>query len=132
MHRRVERARPATPGDTMPCRTCVGCRARAAAPILLRLVQVGDQVVPDPGRCEPGRGAWLHPCPECLALAVRRRAFRRAFRVQIDLDSAAVLRYVGGEGGRTPGRPSGPVSAVDHDTEREKVDPDEPAMKRQR
>ena len=28
----------------------------------------------------PGRGAWLHPTPECLSAAVRRRAFGPALR----------------------------------------------------
>jgi hypothetical protein len=38
-------------------------------------------VVPDPARRRPGRGAHLHPDPACLAQAVRKRAFGRAFRV---------------------------------------------------
>jgi predicted RNA-binding protein YlxR (DUF448 family) len=31
-----------------------------------------------------GRGAWLCPRPECFDQAVRRRAFGRALRVEID------------------------------------------------
>jgi len=26
----------------------------------------------------PGRGAWLHPSPDCLQLAIKRRAIVRA------------------------------------------------------
>ena len=37
-------------------------------------------VVPDPNGSAPGRGAHLHPTPECLALAERKRAFARALR----------------------------------------------------
>jgi predicted RNA-binding protein YlxR (DUF448 family) len=37
-------------------------------------------VVPDPRGTAPGRGAHLHPTPECFALAERRRAFARALR----------------------------------------------------
>jgi predicted RNA-binding protein YlxR (DUF448 family) len=37
-------------------------------------------VVPDPNGTAPGRGAHLHPTPECLALAERKRAFARALR----------------------------------------------------
>ena len=37
-------------------------------------------VVPDPGGTAPGRGAHLHPTPDCFALAERRRAFARALR----------------------------------------------------
>lgn len=39
-------------------------------------------IVPDPDGAAPGRGAHLHPTPECLALAERRRAFGRALRVE--------------------------------------------------
>ncbi len=38
----------------------------------------------------PGRGAWLHPRPECFELAVRRKAFGRALRVQAPVDVEAV------------------------------------------
>jgi len=42
----------------------------------------------------PGRGAWLHPTPECLDLAVRLKAFGRALRVKTLLDAAAVRAYI--------------------------------------
>ncbi|MFD0541523.1 YlxR family protein [Actinomadura luteofluorescens] len=44
-------------------------------------------IVPDPRGRLPGRGAHLHPDPECLALAERRRAFPRAFRLPGPLDA---------------------------------------------
>jgi predicted RNA-binding protein YlxR (DUF448 family) len=31
-----------------------------------------------------GRGAWLHPRPECVTAAVKHRAFGRAFRAGLD------------------------------------------------
>jgi predicted RNA-binding protein YlxR (DUF448 family) len=31
-----------------------------------------------------GRGAWLHARPECVTAAVKRRAFGRAFRGEVD------------------------------------------------
>ena len=79
-------------------RTCLGCRQRAARHELLRVVATdqgsGFTVVPDPGRRLPGRGASLHPTPECLALAIRRRAFSRALRVEGRLASGPVEEYV--------------------------------------
>ena len=56
-------------------------------------------VVPDPLGTAPGRGAHLHPTTECYELAVRRKAFGRALRVQAGgvpggLDSTAVGEYV--------------------------------------
>jgi predicted RNA-binding protein YlxR (DUF448 family) len=42
----------------------------------------------------PGRGAHLHPDPECLALAERRRAFGRALRADGPLDATAVQAWI--------------------------------------
>lgn len=74
-----------------PTRTCVGCRERGAQDLLLRLVAVPTEsgalsVRPDPRRRLPGRGAYLHPRPACLALAEKRRAFPRALRLPGPLD----------------------------------------------
>ena len=67
-----------------PVRTCIGCRERTSTSELLRVVAgdrgAGLEVVPDPARRAPGRGAHLHPTSTCLELAVRRRAFARALR----------------------------------------------------
>ncbi|MET9533476.1 YlxR family protein [Streptomyces sp. NPDC006649] len=78
-----------------PERTCVGCRERTVKSELLRIVVVGGKCVPDPRGTLPGRGAYLHPAPVCLDLAVRRRAFSRAFKVRGPLDSAELTQYVG-------------------------------------
>jgi uncharacterized protein len=86
-HRR--HARPAE-----PIRTCVGCRTRAAASGLLRVVAVDETLVPDLRRRHPGRGAWMHPDIGCLRLAERRRAFPRALRSAGTLDTAAVYAYL--------------------------------------
>jgi hypothetical protein len=43
----------------------------------------------------PGRGAWLHPTSECFELAVRRKAFGRALRLQAPVDVSAVARHLG-------------------------------------
>ena len=88
----VDRARPQ--------RTCVGCRTRAARAELLRLVVVDGSVTPDPARRLPGRGAHLHPDSGCLDLALRRRAFPRAFRLTGPLDVASVRRYLGEPAGQ--------------------------------
>ena len=111
----------ATPG---PVRTCIGCRKRASAAELLRVVVTsgvigqahatpeGDRglvalpVVPDPRRRAPGRGAWLHRDLECVALAERRRAFARALRVPGPLDPTPVREYLAGPPGTsTSGTP---------------------------
>ncbi|MFE4826981.1 YlxR family protein [Streptomyces sp. NPDC056672] len=83
-----------TSARACPERTCLGCRERAAKNDLLRIVVVGTQCVLDRRGTLPGRGAYTHPALNCLDLAVRRRAFPRAFRVQGPLDSAELRRAV--------------------------------------
>ena len=87
--------------DTLvgPVRTCVGCRKRELAVELLRVVAVkggnGEcAVTVDTARKLPGRGAWLHPDPQCLDAAIRRRAFVRALRITGSPDVTAVIEYV--------------------------------------
>ena len=58
----------------------MGCGARAAKSDLLRLVAVGDLIVPDAAARLPGRGAYLHPQQGCWDRALRRRALTRALR----------------------------------------------------
>ncbi len=64
-----------------PVRTCLGCGATGPRRELVRFI-VGDGgcVVVDGKHGGSGRGAWLHPAEACLAQALRRRAFARAFR----------------------------------------------------
>jgi uncharacterized protein len=71
---------------------------RAAKSDLLRLVAVGDEIVPDVAARLPGRGAYLHPSEECLARAQRRRAIPRALRVSGPASAGA-----GAAGAGTPG-----------------------------
>nr|WP_236623423.1 YlxR family protein [Demequina mangrovi] len=49
------------------------------------------RAVVDEHRRMPGRGAWLHPDPACLAQALKRRALPRALRVsELDVAGLAV------------------------------------------
>ncbi|MGY3679337.1 putative RNA-binding protein YlxR (DUF448 family) [Streptomyces sp. TE33382] len=72
----------------------MGCRERAAKSELLRIVVDGGACAPDPRGTLPGRGAYLHPASVCLDLAVRRRAFPRAFKAEGPFDSTALRRFV--------------------------------------
>ncbi|MGW4898342.1 YlxR family protein [Kitasatospora sp. NPDC004240] len=80
----------------------MGCRKRAAKHQLLRVTAVEGVCVPDPRGALPGRGAYLHPEPACLDLAVRRRAFPRAFRLQGALDTERLRGFLGERTGGTP------------------------------
>ncbi|MBM3458275.1 MAG: YlxR family protein [Armatimonadetes bacterium] len=75
-----------------PLRTCTGCRTTRLQAELLRLARTLEgSVVLDPGRRVAGRGADLCPNPECLALAVKRRALDRAFRGTVPRDALLEL-----------------------------------------
>ncbi|WP_459982763.1 YlxR family protein [Nocardioides sp. AN3] len=83
-----------------PVRTCIGCRKRAAKRELLRVTAGSGSdghaaVVPDPTATRPGRGAHLHPTAECYDLAVRRKAFTRALRLEGGLSTAPLGDYLG-------------------------------------
>ncbi|WP_427019114.1 YlxR family protein [Pseudarthrobacter sp. P1] len=78
-------------------RTCIGCRRTDSRLSLLRIVREtastdGTSAVADPLRRLPGRGAWLHPTEECLALALKKRAIGRALAGAAD--SADVQAYI--------------------------------------
>ena len=95
---RASWARRCTDG---PVRTCVGCRKRELAVELLRVVaeSTGNgnyAVIVDQSRKLPGRGAWLHPIPQCLQQAIRRRAFTRALRMTGSPDTSAVVEHICG------------------------------------
>ena len=102
-----------------PVRTCVGCRARALAGELLRVVAVDGQLVVDERRRLPGRGAWMHPGAGCLAKAERRRAFPRALRVTGTFDGEGLRRYIEQHAGSSG---DGRVSPVQSES-RKQVDP---------
>ncbi|SEQ13814.1 YlxR family protein [Microlunatus flavus] len=76
------------PTGAGPVRTCVGCRRRDDQAALLRVVAGGTSVLVDARHRSPGRGAYLHPEPACVAAAVKRRAFARALRCPVDAAAA--------------------------------------------
>jgi predicted RNA-binding protein YlxR (DUF448 family) len=76
---------------------------------LLRVVAVSTgngeySVTVDVAGNLPGRGAWLHPIPQCAREAIRRRAFARALRIAGSPDTSAVVEHInslGAPGNRT-------------------------------
>ncbi|MGK2880800.1 MAG: YlxR family protein [Mycobacterium sp.] len=94
--------------NSAPVRTCIGCRERELAAELLRVVAVRSgnsqqAVTVDRAGNLPGRGAWLHPRPECLRQAIRRRAFGRALRITGTPDTSAVSEHFDGSGATEDG-----------------------------
>lgn len=82
-----------------PQRTCIATRAKAADAELLRVVAQTRtdgtiEIVADPRRCLPGRGAWITPTQQAYATAAKRQAFSRALRVPATADSTPVRDYI--------------------------------------
>lgn len=77
-----------------PQRTCIGCRKVVDQKELQRWVleRADGHAVPvlDSTRRLSGRGAWLHPVPECAERAIKRGAFARSFRTKVDVSSLAI------------------------------------------
>jgi predicted RNA-binding protein YlxR (DUF448 family) len=48
----------------------------------------------DPKAVLPGRGAWLTPTIDAYELAVARRAFRRALRLEREPDTSMVREHL--------------------------------------
>ena len=76
----------------IPIRSCIACRKRENYSELLRVVQVGNQVLPDEDRRKFGRGAWLHR--NCFDLAKERRSFQRAFRIDESLSLDSLEKFL--------------------------------------
>jgi uncharacterized protein len=69
-------------GDTVPTRTCVACRALSSKDEALRFVRAPDGAVHLDVRGKlPGRGANVCASAKCVAQAVERGGFARAFEV---------------------------------------------------
>lgn len=70
-------------GRKQPQRTCLGCRQVKHQSDLIRFVRSPDgAVLVDLKGRLPGRGAYLCNSRECLAAAVSRQQFNRAFRCE--------------------------------------------------
>jgi predicted RNA-binding protein YlxR (DUF448 family) len=64
----------------VPIRTCVGCGERAPQAAMIRVARTADGLCPDPGRRQPGRGAYLHPVVSCWESFAARRGPVRSLR----------------------------------------------------
>ncbi|MGY1824414.1 YlxR family protein [Geodermatophilus sp. SYSU D00079] len=114
--------------SSVPVRTCVGCRKRAPVTDLLRVVARNGALVPDPRRRLPGRGASLHPTPECLHAAERRRAFVRALRSSSPVEAGPLRAHLLGApstapGGAAPGAGDGRTTTATTQTDRQPAGP---------
>jgi predicted RNA-binding protein YlxR (DUF448 family) len=77
----------------VPMRTCVGCRTERTKKDLVRIVRTPEgEVVYDASGKRAGRGAYICPSPECLALAKKSKALERALEQTINDEVWAALQ----------------------------------------
>jgi len=76
----------------IPIRSCIACRKRENYSELLRVVRIGNQVLPDEDHRKFGRGAWLHR--NCFDLAKERRSFQRDFRTDESLSTEPLEKFL--------------------------------------
>jgi predicted RNA-binding protein YlxR (DUF448 family) len=93
--RKAAQPKPAPKGPPprkVPIRTCVACRTERQKRDLVRIVRTteGEVTLDATGRMN-GRGAYLCPNPECLKLAVKRRALDRSLGGSPSPESIAAL-----------------------------------------
>lgn len=92
-------------------RTCIATRNTLPEGRLLRMVARRDgdvtNVIPDPRRRMPGRGAWITPTLEAWELAQKRRAFGRALKVSANADANPVREYLDSLGAHAAPAPCG-------------------------
>ena len=94
-----------------PVRSCIGCRTKRTSDLLVRLTRAAGRTTVD--GVSDGLGAWLcrsrtaDPPGEgsvvdgqCLADALRKRAFNKAWRTTIGSDDELEIREACSGGGR--------------------------------
>jgi predicted RNA-binding protein YlxR (DUF448 family) len=75
-----------------PERSCVGCRKRATKAELVRVARTPEGVRMDPHGTAPGRGAYVHPDPACVAEALRKGVLAGALRTGLAKEELARLK----------------------------------------
>ena len=70
-----------------PMRRCIACRESKPQDELLRFTLIGDVITADTDIKNEGRGIYLCNDNECIENALKRKAFNRACRKNVDAES---------------------------------------------
>jgi hypothetical protein len=70
-----------------PMRRCIGCQKSFPQDQLMRFTLRGSEIVPDISGKNDGRGMYLCRNQDCIDRAVKRKAFCRVCRAQVDMES---------------------------------------------
>ena len=69
---------------TKQVRRCVACRECKHQCEMIRLTKIDNQIYIDKKNSLGGRGAYVCKNEECIKLAVKKKLFNRAFKMNID------------------------------------------------
>lgn len=67
-----------------PMRRCIACRESKPQDELMRFTVIGDEIVADDGAKRDGRGFYLCRDTECIETAIKRKAFNRVCKRNVD------------------------------------------------
>ena len=70
-----------------PMRRCIACRESKPQDELMRFTLKDGRIVSDKETKEDGRGIYLCRSRECLDIAIKRKAFNRVLRRNVDTKS---------------------------------------------
>ena len=67
-----------------PMRRCIACREPRAQDELMRFTHADGRITADKDTRNDGRGFYLCRSKECAELAIKRKAFNRVLRTNVD------------------------------------------------
>lgn len=65
-------------------RRCVACKESKLQSEMLRLTKIDNQIIIDNKNKLGGRGAYVCKNNDCMKLAIKKKLFNRAFKMNID------------------------------------------------
>ena len=65
-------------------RRCVACRQCKLQNEMLRLTKINNQILIDEKNKLGGRGAYVCKNDDCIKLAIKKKLFNRAFKMNVD------------------------------------------------
>lgn len=77
-----------------PMRRCIACRESKPQDELIRFTLDGMAIIADCGKDHDGRGFYLCRNSECVETAIRKKAFNRVCRRNVDVEE---IRRVTGQ-----------------------------------
>ena len=79
---------------TAPMRRCIGCMRSYPQDELMRFTVSGTEIIPDTDHIREGRGYYLCRAEECVEASIKRRAWNRICKANIDRDE--IRKIIGG------------------------------------